>query len=162
MPVGGGGGRDPADGGRDRAVESGFLRYALGGACLAALVQLIRPGALRLPREELPKIALLGVLMYALFPFLFNTSLRYTTASRGAVILALSTVFTAVLGRVCPQRAAQDGAVGRGGLFDRGGGDGFRGEWARISDGRSAVAGNALMVGAALVGAVYSVAAGRS
>ena len=75
-----------------------FLRYALGGVCLAALVQILRPGALRLPREELPKIAALGVLMYALFPFLFNTSLRYTTASRGAVILALLPLFTAVLG----------------------------------------------------------------
>jgi drug/metabolite transporter (DMT)-like permease len=136
-----------------------FLRYALGGACLAAVVSMLRPGALRLPREELPKIVVLGVLMYALFPFVFNTSLRYTTASRGAVILALMPLFTAVLGAFARSERLQAvqwvgvvcSIVGVATVFAESG--------LHFADGRSAVIGNALMVLAALVGAVYSVAA---
>jgi drug/metabolite transporter (DMT)-like permease len=136
-----------------------FLRYALGGACLAALVQLMRPGTLRLPKAELPKIALLGVLMYALFPFLFNTSLRYTTASRGAVILALMPLFTAVLGAFARSERLKTvqwvgvvcSIVGVATVFAESG--------LGFSDGSSVLVGNALMVGAALVGAVYSVSA---
>jgi drug/metabolite transporter (DMT)-like permease len=136
-----------------------FLRYALGGACLAALAQLLRPGALRLPKEELPKIALLGVLMYALFPLLFNTSLRYTTASRGAVILALAPLFTAVLGAF--SRSERLKAVQWAGVVCSIAGVAtvFAESGLGIAGGRSAVVGNALMVLAALAGAVYGVAA---
>ena len=136
-----------------------FLRYAIGGACLAALVTLLRPGALRLPREELPKIALLGVLMYALFPFLFNSALRYTTASRGAVILALMPLFTAVLGAFARSEHLKTvqwagvvcSIVGVATVFAESG--------LHFADGRAAMIGNALMVATALAGAVYSVAA---
>ena len=136
-----------------------FLRYALGGACLAALVQLFRPGSLQLPRAELPKIAALGVLTYALFPFLFNTSLRYTTASRGAVILALMPLFTAVLGAFA--RSEQLKPVQWGGVVCSivGVAAVFAESGLHFADGRSAMIGNALMVAAALVGAVFSVAA---
>jgi drug/metabolite transporter (DMT)-like permease len=136
-----------------------FLRYALGGACLAALAQLLRPGALRLPREELPKIALLGVLMYALFPLLFNTSLRYTTASRGAVILALAPLFTAVLGAF--SRSEQLKAVQWLGVLCSilGVATVFAESGLHFADGRSALIGNTLMVLATLVAAVFSVAA---
>ena len=136
-----------------------FVRYALGGAFLAALLSLIRPGALRLPRKELPKIAVLGVLMYALFPVLFNTSLRYTTASRGAVILALMPLFTAVFGAFA--RSEQLRAVQWVGvvLSIAGVATVFAESGFGFSDGRSVLIGNALMVGAALVGAIYSVAA---
>jgi drug/metabolite transporter (DMT)-like permease len=136
-----------------------FLRYALGGACLAALVQLIWPRSLRLPNAELPRIALLGVLMYALFPFLFNTSLRYTTASRGAVILALMPLFTAVLGAFARSEQLKAvqwigvvcSIVGVAAVFAESG--------LHFTDGRSALIGNTLMVLATLVAAVYSVAA---
>ncbi len=136
-----------------------FLRYAIGGAFLAALVAILRPGELALPRAELPKIAALGALMYALFPFLFNTSLRYTTASRGAVILALMPLFTAVLGAFARSEQLQPvqwlGVVcsiaGVAAVFAESG--------LHFADGRSAMIGNGLMVVVALVGAVYSVAA---
>jgi drug/metabolite transporter (DMT)-like permease len=136
-----------------------FLRYALGGACLAALVQVLRPGSLRLPRAVLPKIVLLGILMYALFPVVFNTSLRYTTASRGAVILALMPLFTAVLGAFARSEQLRPvqwlgvvcSIVGVTAVFAESG--------LHFADGRSALIGNTLMVIAALIGAVFSVAA---
>lgn len=136
-----------------------FLRYALGGAFLAAMVSLLRPGALRLPKVELPRIALLGILMYALFPVLFNTSLRYTTASRGAVILALMPLFTAVLGAFARSEQLRPlqwlgvvlSILGVATVFGESG--------LGLSDGHDALIGNALMVAAALTGAVYSVKA---
>lgn len=136
-----------------------FLRYAIGGACLAAFVSAIRPGALRIPRGQLAPIVLLGVLMYALFPVLFNTSLQYTTASRGAVILALMPLFTAVLGahaRSERLRPAQwlGVALSIGGVAVV-----FAESGLGFTDGRKVAIGNALMVIAALTGAVYSVRA---
>ncbi|MCC6314567.1 MAG: DMT family transporter, partial [Thermomicrobiales bacterium] len=136
-----------------------FLRYMLGGAYLAAVVAMLRPGTLRVARADLPNIVLLGVLMYALFPFLFNTSLRYTTASRGAVILALMPLFTAVLGAFARSEQLQPvqwlGVVcsiaGVAAVFAESG--------LQFADGRSAMIGNGMMVVVALVGAVYSVAA---
>jgi drug/metabolite transporter (DMT)-like permease len=136
-----------------------FLRYAIGGACLAALVSMLRPGALRIPRDQLPRIALLGVLMYALFPVLFNTSLRYTTASRGAVILALMPLFTAVLGAFA--RSERLRPVQWLGVMLSIGGVAvvFAESGLGFADGRNVALGNALMVVAALAGAVYSVRA---
>lgn len=136
-----------------------FLRYALGGVCLAALVSMLRAGTLRIPRNQLPPIALLGVLMYALFPVLFNTSLRYTTASRGAVILALMPLFTAVLGAFSRSERLRPlqwlgVALSIGGVAVV-----FAESGLGITDGRRVVVGNALMVLVALTGAVYSVGA---
>lgn len=136
-----------------------FLRYAIGGAALAAVVSLLRPAALRIPRHELPRIAGLGVLMYALFPLLFNLSLRYTTASRGAVILALMPLFTALIGafgrseRLLPVQwfGVVLSILGVTAVFaERGLG---------FHDSRSVTIGNTLMVLVALTGAVYSVLA---
>jgi drug/metabolite transporter (DMT)-like permease len=136
-----------------------FLRYALGGVCLAALVSVLRPGALRIPREQLPPIALLGVLMFALFPVLFNTSLRYTTASRGAVILALMPLFTAVLGAFARSERLRPlqwlgVALSIGGVAVV-----FAESGLGFADGRRVAIGNALMVIVALIGAIYSVRA---
>jgi drug/metabolite transporter (DMT)-like permease len=136
-----------------------FLRYAIGGACLAAFVSTLRPGTLRIPRDQLLPIALLGVLMYALIPVLFNTSLQYTTASRGAVILALMPLFTAVLGAFARSERLQPVqwlgvALSIGGVAVV-----FAESGLGLTDGRRVAFGNALMVIAALVGAVYSVRA---
>lgn len=136
-----------------------FLRYALGGACLAAVLSAFRPGSLRIPRDQLAPIALLGMLMYALFPVLFNTSLQYTTASRGAVILALMPLFTAMLGAFARSERLQPlqwlgVALSIGGVAVV-----FAESGLGFTDGRRVVLGNALMVIAALTGAVYSVRA---
>src|SRR3989440_11044454 len=66
----------------------GSFRFGMGFLLLlpVALVQ----GHRWPPREDRPAVVGLGLLFYAGFPILFNASLIFTTAARGA--LALSTL----------------------------------------------------------------------
>jgi hypothetical protein len=48
----------------------------------------LAPDGLRVPRRRLPPLALLGAVFFAAFPVTFNTGLRFTEASRGALMLA--------------------------------------------------------------------------
>jgi drug/metabolite transporter (DMT)-like permease len=64
------------------------LRFGLGFACLLPLTLALRCRWSR--RKDLMGVFLLGILFFAIFQTLFNLSLRYTTAARGA--LALSTL----------------------------------------------------------------------
>lgn len=68
----------------------GAFRFGIGFLLLCPLL-LLQPASRRWPRPaDRPKTIALGLLFFALFPILFNASLRYTTAARGA--LALSTL----------------------------------------------------------------------
>jgi drug/metabolite transporter (DMT)-like permease len=70
------------------AVTLGMLRFGIGAACLLPLVLASRRA--RLARRDVAPVLLLGVLFFAVFPWLFNLSLSFTTAARGS--LALSTL----------------------------------------------------------------------
>lgn len=136
-----------------------LLRWLIGGVVLGAALALIRPGALRIPRAELPRIALLGLLLYGLFPLFFNTALTYTTASRGAVVLALMPLFTAIIGAwLGSERLTSRQWIGVA-LSIGGIGVVFAESGLGLEGGRDALAGNGLMVGAALMGAIYAVLA---
>lgn len=136
-----------------------FLRFLIGGVCLAAAVTLLRKHPWQIPRSALPRIVLLGVCMYALLPTLFNSSLQYTTASRGAVILAMMPLFTAVYGavrgseRLIPLQwlGVIISFTGIVTVFAEGG-LGFAGS-------RSVMLGNTLMVAAAITGATSNLMA---
>src|SRR5262245_66521990 len=66
----------------------GAFRFGIGSLILLPFTWTRRQ---RWPeRAGLAQVAALGVLYFALFPVLFNASLLYTTAARGA--LALSTL----------------------------------------------------------------------
>ena len=78
----------------------GALRFGLGVVLLAPLAM---AGKSTWPmRRDWPATAALGVLFFAVFPALFNASLRLTTASRGALALStlplLTMLVAAVLG----------------------------------------------------------------
>lgn len=134
-----------------------FLRFALGGLFLAAIVVLVQKRSLRFPRTALPRIAVFGVMMYALLPTLFNTAMRYTTASRGAVILATIPLFTAIIGalthseRLVPLQwlGVAVSIFGIVVIFAEAG--------LGFGAGRTIMLGNAIMVGAALTGATSNV-----
>ena len=74
----------------------GSFRFGIG-LILLLPVALLQGG--RWPaRREWPAVAGLGVLFFALFPLLFNASLIFTTAARGALALSTLPLLTMVVG----------------------------------------------------------------
>ncbi|MGH2544138.1 MAG: DMT family transporter, partial [Ardenticatenaceae bacterium] len=110
-----------------------------------------------LTRGDFRSFAVLGLLMYVTFPVLFNSALKYTTASRGAVILATMPLWTALLARRYVSESLRVGqmvgvlvsitgvavVIAESGFGELGG--------------RDALLGNSLMVIAAIVAAIYGV-----
>ena len=80
----------------------GSFRFGIGFLLLlpAALLQ----GGRWPPRRDWSGVAGLGVLYFALFPILFNASLIFTTAARGALALSTLPLLTMVVGRCSAAR----------------------------------------------------------
>jgi drug/metabolite transporter (DMT)-like permease len=138
------------------------LRYGLGGLILALFLALWAPAMLRVRRKDLHFITLLAALLFGIFPFAFNAGLRWTEASQGALVLATIPVWTALLAR----------SMGRELLSPRQGlglvltiigvviavtGRGI--DW---DNGALALAGDGLMLIAAVCGSIYSVLVKRA
>ncbi|MFE0757343.1 DMT family transporter [Inquilinus sp. NPDC058860] len=88
----------------------GVYRFGIGCILLLPVVLVLRsPWP---PRRDLPAVALLGLLFFAAFPFLFNAALAHTTAARGALALSTQPLLTLALGaalgveRLTPRKAA--------------------------------------------------------
>jgi len=77
-------------------VEVAFLRYFLGGLALLPLIFIYRTR--NLSSELLLKITGLGILFFALFPFLFSWAFVYTTAARGSLVLATMPIWAMLIG----------------------------------------------------------------
>jgi drug/metabolite transporter (DMT)-like permease len=88
------------------------LRFGQGGLVLAGALLVVAPGLLRLRRERLRLFGLLGAVLFGLFPLTFNVGLRFTEASRGALMLASMPIWSALLGRVAGERLARRQVVG--------------------------------------------------
>ncbi len=76
-------------------VEIAFLRYLLGSA-LIAIAFLCLPRS-RITEPFLLKSVLLGIWFFALFPFLFSMAFDYTTAARGALVIATMPIWTMLI-----------------------------------------------------------------
>ena len=74
----------------------GSFRFGIGFAFLFPLA-LLRGGPWPAP-QDWPGVAALGLLFFALFPILFNASLIFTTAARGALALSTLPLLTMVVG----------------------------------------------------------------
>jgi drug/metabolite transporter (DMT)-like permease len=85
-------------------VSLAVLRFGQGSVLLAGAALLIAPELLRIRWERLRLFALLGVVLFGLFPLTFNIGLQYTEASRGAVMLATMPIWSALLGRIAGER----------------------------------------------------------
>ncbi|WP_162914979.1 DMT family transporter [Desertibaculum subflavum] len=77
-------------------VTLSLMRYVIAGACLAPVLYLTWPKE-RLPPAEVAKIAALGALFFAFFPWAFSAALQYTTTPRGAVGLATIPIQTLII-----------------------------------------------------------------
>jgi drug/metabolite transporter (DMT)-like permease len=74
----------------------GSFRFGIGFLLLLPVV--LWHGARWPARRDWPAVAGLGVLFFALFPLLFNASLIFTTAARGALALSTLPLLTMVVG----------------------------------------------------------------
>ena len=74
----------------------GSFRFGIGFLLLLP-VALLR-GRQWPPRRDWPAVAGLGLLFFAAFPILFNASLIFTTAARGALALSTLPLLTMVVG----------------------------------------------------------------
>jgi drug/metabolite transporter (DMT)-like permease len=136
-----------------------FLRFGQGGLILLLFLIIRRPGQLRIQPGDLPYLALLGVVLFTIFPITFNVGLKFTEASRGALMLSTMPLWSAWLARIARSEhlsLRQTGGViltlcgvavvlvERGLTWQRGG-------WALVGD--------LLMLLTAISGAVYGVLA---
>ncbi len=77
-----------------------FLRFGQGGLILLIFLLIFKPGLLRIKLNDLPYLALLGAILFTIFPITFNVGLKYTEASRGALMLATLPLWSAWLARI--------------------------------------------------------------
>ena len=75
------------------------LRFGQAALVLVGALLLAAPRLLRVRRRSLPLLVLLGAVLFALFPVTFNSGLRWTEASRGALMLATMPLWSAWLAR---------------------------------------------------------------
>ena len=75
-------------------------RFGQGALVLFLLLLAVAPGNVRLSRVDLRPLIIVGALLYAAFPVLFNIGLRLTEASRGALMVATAPLWSAVIGRL--------------------------------------------------------------
>lgn len=74
-----------------------LLRFGQGALILVIALLVTAPHLLKISVRDLPFLALLGVIFFALFPLSFNAALQYTEASRGSVLLATMPVWSVLL-----------------------------------------------------------------
>ena len=77
-----------------------FLRFGQGGLILLIFLLILKPDLLRVKLSDLPYLALLGAVLFTIFPITFNVGLKYTEASRGALMLATLPLWSAWLARI--------------------------------------------------------------
>ncbi|HUQ41195.1 MAG TPA: DMT family transporter [Candidatus Limnocylindrales bacterium] len=136
-----------------------LLRFGIGSAVLFLGLVVARRDLLVIDRRDVLHLALLGVVLFTIFPITFNVGMRYTEASRGALLLASMPLWSLILARL----VARDALSARQVLgvvtsiagvaivmADRG---------ASGSGADGSLRGDALLIGTALSGALYNVLA---
>jgi drug/metabolite transporter (DMT)-like permease len=141
-------------------VSLAVLRFGLGGLLLAGILLVVAPRSLRTRWERLPRFGLLGLVLFVLFPLTFNVGLRYTEASRGAVMLATMPIWSALLGRVVGERLTRLQVVGVA-LSVVGIGVAFVEPGRAVGGDAMGLVGDGLLLLTGLLGAVYGLLAKR-
>jgi len=77
-------------------ITLSFYRYIIAFVCLAPILPFVWPKA-RVPLVDVVKIALLGAVFFAFFPWAFSAALQYTTAARGAIGVATIPIQTLII-----------------------------------------------------------------
>ena len=77
-------------------ISLAFFRYFIGAMCLLPFLA-IGLKRVRLPANHIPPLIVLGIILYAYFPWSFTASLKYTTAAYGAIALATMPIITLLI-----------------------------------------------------------------
>jgi len=133
-----------------------FLRFAQGSLLLGAFMLLRDRYLPRVARGDLGYLALVGVLFYTVFPIVFNTSLRYIPASRGALLLASMPLWALLLAHLVTRDSPTRGEI-IGAFAAIGGMALVFGRAAATAVGPHRTLGDALMIATAICGAVHNI-----
>ena len=136
-----------------------FLRFGQGGLILLLFLLVRRPGLLRIKLGDLPYLALMGAVMFTVFPITFNVGLKFTEASRGALMLSTMPLWSAWLGRIARSEHLTLRQVGGIILTLSGVAVALAERGLTWQGGSWALIGDLLMLLTALCGAVYGVLA---
>jgi drug/metabolite transporter (DMT)-like permease len=137
------------------------LRFGQGGLLLAGILLLAAPRLLKASWARLRLFGLLGVVLFALFPLTFNTGLRFTEASRGALMLSTMPIWSALLGRIAGERLAGRQVVGVA-VSVLGIGLAFFEPGRALGGGALGLLGDGLLLLTGLLGALYGLIAKRA
>lgn len=138
------------------ALTVTFLRFL--GASLVMLAFTLPRTKIRIEWRDLPPVAALGLIQFALFAWFFSASLQYIPAARGALVLSTQPLLTLALA-VLLKRERFTLAKAAGGVVALLGVAFALGD--RVSvPGADTVRGDLLMFGAAVTGSIYNVTSG--
>jgi drug/metabolite transporter (DMT)-like permease len=138
-----------------------ILRFGQGGFLLLLLLLIWARDLLRVGWHDVPYLILLGAIFFTIFPVTFNMSLRLTEASRGALMLATTPLWSGLLARVATGERLNIRQM-CGVLMTFAGVGVALAEHGLIFVGTSlSLAGDTFMLVTALCGAVYGVLAKR-
>jgi drug/metabolite transporter (DMT)-like permease len=138
------------------ALTVTFLRFL--GASLVMLAFTLPRTRIRIEWRDLPPVAVLGLIQFALFAWFFSASLQYIPAARGALVLSTQPLLTLALAALL-KRERFTLAKAAGGVVALLGVAFALGD--RVSvPGSDATRGDLLMLGAAVTGSIYNVTSG--
>ena len=80
-------------------ISLSVLRFGMGGFLLVLALAVLAPNFLRMAGRDVPYMILLGLIQFAAFSLTYNLGLRFTEASRGALMLATMPLCSAFLAR---------------------------------------------------------------
>jgi len=138
-----------------------ILRFGQGALLLFLLLLIWARKLLRIGWRDVPYVVLLGAIFFTIFPVTFNTSLRLTEASRGALMLATMPLWSVLLARVAKRERLSTRQMVGVLLTFAGVGIVLAERGLTFVGKSSSLLGDALMLVTALCGAVYGVLAKR-
>lgn len=138
-----------------------ILRFGQGGFLLLLLLLIWARDLLRIGWRDVPYLVLLGVIFFTIFPVTFNTGLRLTEASRGALMLATMPLWSVLLARMATGEHLRFRQICGVLLAFAGVGVVFAERGLTFVGTSLSLAGDALMLVTAICGAVYGVLAKR-
>lgn len=138
-------------------VEIAFLRYLFGSMLIFLLYVSTRTDK---PSEAyfLKSIAL-GIIFFALFPFLFSTAFDHTTAARGALVIATMPVWSIIIGHLSKHEKMNPGMLASVTITISGLVIALMDKLSTSKSSTEIFTGELIMLCAALVGAIYSILA---